>query len=255
MDKVHKETCGLHCLQVKDLTVVRGGRTILKNVELHAHCGELTAIIGRNGAGKSTLMKAIVGEWKYSGSVTFSGHGGVPTPHKPRVGYVPQTLGIDKSSPATVKDMLLCYTSRLPVFLGCRRQTIAMLQDHLASFGAEHLLSSRIGDLSGGELQRVLLALATLQKPDLILLDEPVSGIDNEGLCAFYDMIDHLRERDLLVVLISHDLPFVRTYADRVVLLEDGRVAASGKPSTVFESDAFQKAFPVEAGKEASQWT
>jgi len=255
MDKVHKDTCGLHCLQVNNLTVVRGGRTILENVGLHAHCGELTAIIGRNGAGKSTLMKAIVGEWAYSGSVTFSGHGGVPTPHKPRVGYVPQTLGIDKSSPATVKDMLLCYTSRCPVFLWHRKQTVSMLEEHLDAFGARHLLSSRIGDLSGGELQRVLLALATLQKPDLVLLDEPVSGIDNEGLSAFYDMIDRLRERDLLVVLISHDLPFVRKHADRVVLLENGRVAASGTPKTVFDSDAFKAAFPVEAEKGASEWT
>ncbi|MBR5134482.1 MAG: metal ABC transporter ATP-binding protein [Clostridia bacterium] len=252
MHKVHKDTCGLHCLQVKDLTVTRGGKTILDRVNLHAHCGELTAVIGRNGAGKSTLMKAVVGEWKYGGSVTFSGHDGTPTPHKPRVGYVPQTLSIDKSSPATVQDMLLCYTSRLPVFFPRRRKTIEALSAHLASFGAQSLLQSRIGDLSGGELQRVLLALATIQKPDLVLLDEPVSGIDTEGLAAFYDMIDHLRERDLLVVLISHDLPFVRSHADRVVLLENGRVAASGKPETVFASEAFATAFPAEVRKEGA---
>lgn len=255
MSKTHKDTCGLHCLQVKDLTVVRSGRTILEGIDLHAHCGELTAIIGRNGAGKSTLMKAIVGEWRYSGSVTFSGHGGTPTPHKPRVGYVPQTLSIDKSSPATVKDMLLCYTSRLPVFLPRRRQTWQKLEEHLDGFGVRHLMSARVGDLSGGELQRVLLALATMQNPDLVLLDEPVSGIDNEGLAAFYELIDRLRERDLLVVLISHDLPFVRAHADRVVLLEDGHVAASGKPDAVFDSEAFERAFPLEARKGASKWT
>ena len=104
----HKHTCGLHCLQIHDLSVTIDGRTILKNIALHAHCGELTAIIGRNGAGKSTLMKALVGELPYSGSITFSGHGGKPTPHKPRCGYVPQTLSIDRSAPTSVQDMWLC---------------------------------------------------------------------------------------------------------------------------------------------------
>ncbi len=247
----HKGTCGLHCLQVEDLTVVLGGRTILDHVALHAHCGELTVLIGRNGAGKSTLMKALVGELRYSGSITFSGHGGEPTPHKPRCGYVPQALGLDKSSPTTVRDMLLCYTSRLPVFLPRSRKTIDSLKTHLAMFGAEELIDKRVGELSGGELQRVLLTLATWKNPDLVLLDEPVSGVDSEGLLSFYRLIDTLREQDMLTVLISHDLAFVRDHADRVILLENGRVAATGTPKAVFATEAFARAFPVEARKEA----
>ena len=121
----HHDSCGLHCLQIQDLSVTIDGKTLLDRVNLHAHCGELTAVIGRNGAGKSTLMRSLVGELPYTGNVTFSGHGGAPTPRKPRCGYVPQTLAIDKSSPTTVQDMLLCYTSRWPVFLPhrncCRR--------------------------------------------------------------------------------------------------------------------------------------
>lgn len=247
----HKHSCGLHCLQIHDLSVTIDGRTILKNIALHAHCGELTAIIGRNGAGKSTLMKALVGELPYSGSITFSGHGGKPTPHKPRCGYVPQTLSIDRSSPTSVQDMLLCYTSRLPVFFPRRAKTIETLKAHLTAFGAENLLDKRVGELSGGELQRVLLSLATWNKPDLVLLDEPVSGIDNEGLLSFYQLMDSLREQDMLTVLISHDLSFVKHHADRVVLLESGTVAASGTPNAVFATEAFAKAFPVEARKEA----
>lgn len=246
----HKASCGLHCLQVKGVSVTLGGRAILQNIDLHAHCGELTVLIGRNGAGKSTLMKAMVGELPYSGSITFSGHGGSPTPHKPRCGYVPQTLGIDKSSPTTVRDMLLCYTSRLPVFLPRRRKTIDALTAHLSHFGAAQLIDKRVGELSGGELQRVLLALATWQKPDMVLLDEPVSGVDSEGLRSFYALIDSLREQDMLTVLISHDLRFVREHADRVVLLENGQVAATGTPKTVFATAAFARAFPVEAQKE-----
>lgn len=246
----HKHACGLHCLQVHNLSVVIDGRTILNNIQLHAHCGELTVLIGRNGAGKSTLMKTLVGEVPFSGDITFSGHDGEPTAHKPRCGYVPQTLNIDKSSPTSVQDMLLCYTSRLPVFLPRRTKTIEVMKVHLRSFGADDLLHKRVGELSGGELQRVLLALATWNKPDMVLLDEPVSGVDNEGLLSFYQLMDSLREQDMLTVLISHDLTFVREHADRVVLLENGSVAAAGTPKTVFATEAFARAFPMEAKKE-----
>ena len=180
-----KSACGLHCLQVNDLSVTVGGKPIVTGVNLHAHCGELTAIVGRNGAGKSTLMKALVGELPSKGTIRFSGHGGVPTAQKPRFGYVPQSLAVDKSAPLTVRDMMLCYTSRWPVFLPRRRKTIDALERQLALFGVQTLIDARVGDLSGGELQRVLLALATWQKPDVILLDEPVSGVDNEGMRAF----------------------------------------------------------------------
>lgn len=253
MSKHEKKACGLHCLQVRDFTVSIAGRTIVHNVALHAHCGELTAVIGRNGAGKTTLMKALVGEIPSTGTMQFSGHGGVPTSQKPRFGYVPQSLAVDKSSPLTVQDMMLCYTSRWPVFMPHRAKTIDALRKQLAVFGAENLLLSRVGDLSGGELQRVLLALAISQKPDVVLLDEPVSGIDNEGLLSFRATIERLLEQDLIVLMISHDLPFVRERADRVILLEEGHVAAAGTPSAVFQDAAFARAFPVEAQKEANR--
>lgn len=247
----HRDSCGLHCLQIHNLSVTADGRRLLDGVNLHAHCGELTAIIGRNGAGKSTLMRTLVGELPYTGEVSFSGHGGAPTPRKPRCGYVPQTLAIDKSSPTTVQDMLLCYTSRWPVFLPHRRKTIENLTKHLDAFGAADLLASRVGDLSGGELQRVLLALAMMRHPDLVLLDEPVSGIDQDGQQSFYRMLDRLLERDILVMLVTHDLSFVRHHADRAVLLENGKVAATGTPASVFATGAFENAFPLEAAKEA----
>ncbi len=251
MNRSHKHACGLHCLQVKDLTVTIGSRAILDHVDLHAHCGELTAVIGRNGAGKSTLIKTLVGELKYKGTISFSGHGGAPTPHPPRVGYAPQSLALDKSSPTTVRDMMLCYTSRLPAFLPRRQKTIERLSAHLARFGAEDLMDKRVGALSGGELQRVLLALATVHTPDLVLLDEPVSGVDVEGLTAFHRLIDHLREQDMITVLISHDLNFVKDHADRVILLDGGKVVAHGTPQAVFETAAFTSCFGAETRKEA----
>ena len=235
--------CGLHCLKLEHIGVTLGGEVLLQDVNVHAHCGELTAVIGRNGAGKSTLLKAVLGDLPHSGQVTFSGHGGTPTRRRPRIGYVPQTLTLDAGSPVTVYDLLASLCSRYPAFLPRRRKTVAKFTAHLARFRAEGLLDHPLGTLSGGELQRVLLAAATLPIPDLLMLDEPVSGVDRGGLEEFYQLLDELKTReDMVILLVSHDLDYVRTHADRVVLL-DKTVEAVGTPSQVFGDQAFAAAF------------
>ena len=236
--------CELHCLKIQHITVRAGDSLLLEDVNLHAHCGELTAVIGRNGAGKSTLLKAILGEIPSQGTVVFSGHSGSPVAGRPRVGYVPQSLNLDPGSPATVYDMALAFTSGWPTFLPRRRRETEALRNHFARFDAHGLLDKLVGRLSGGELQRVLLAVATLPHPDLLVLDEPVSGVDNEGLRRFYAMLEQLRRTDdMVILLVSHDLDYVREHADRVVLL-DRSVLASGTPEQVFGSAAFAAAFP-----------
>ena len=213
-------------------------------LDCHAHCGELTAVIGRNGAGKSTLLKAILGEIPCEGRVTFSGHSGSPVSGRPRVGYVPQSLNLDPGSPATVYDLALAFTSGWPAFLPRRRKEEDRLREHFARFDADALLDKLVGRLSGGELQRVLLAVATRPHPDLLILDEPVSGVDNEGLRRFYEMLEQLRRTDdMVILLVSHDLDYVSRHADRVVLL-DRSVQAAGTPEQVFSSPAFAAAFP-----------
>lgn len=236
--------CGLHCLKISDIGVQADGKTLLEAVDLHAHCGELTAVIGRNGAGKTTLLKAVLGEIPHTGKVTFSGHNGTPVPSgKPCIGYVPQALLLDRNTPATVYDLLLSLTGRYPVFFPRRRKTAESFRDHLAKFHAEMLLDHPIGRLSGGELQRVLLAAATMPTPDLLVLDEPVSGVDNSGLAEFYQLLNELKKReDMVILLVSHDLAFVRENADCVVLL-DKTVQASGTPEAVFATDAFRAVF------------
>ena len=213
--------CGLHCLKIEHITVRAGDALLLEDVNLHAHCGELTAVIGRNGAGKSTLLKAILGEIPCEGRVTFSGHSGSPVSGRPRVGYVPQSLNLDPGSPATVYDLALAFTSGWPAFLPRRRKEEERLREHFARFDADALLDKLVGRLSGGELQRVLLAVATRPHPDLLILDEPVSGVDNEGLRRFYEMLEQLRRTDdMVILLVSHDLDYVSRHADRVVLLD-----------------------------------
>ena len=114
--------CGLHCLKINHITVRAGGQTLVEDVSLHAHCGEITAVIGRNGAGKSTLFKAILGEIPHKGEVVFTGHNGTPTNGRPRIGYVPQSLNMDEGSPATVLDLAVAYTTRWPAFLPIPRR-------------------------------------------------------------------------------------------------------------------------------------
>ncbi|MBE6806938.1 MAG: metal ABC transporter ATP-binding protein [Ruminococcaceae bacterium] len=235
--------CGLHCLKINHITVKAGGNTLVEDVSLHAHCGEITALIGRNGAGKSTLFRALLGEVPHSGEVVFTGHNGTPAKHKPRIGYVPQSLNLDEGSPATVLDLAVAYTSRWPAFLpvpGKLRRDIAA---HFDKFEAADLLDKPAGRLSGGERQRVLLAIATRPHPDMLVLDEPVSGVDEAGLLRFYDLLEQLRQEDMVILLISHDLTYVRQHADRVVLL-DQRVLVKGAPDEVFASPQFRQAFP-----------
>ena len=235
--------CGLHCLKINHITVRAEGQTLVEDVSLHAHCGEVTAIIGRNGAGKSTLFKAILGEMPHTGEVIFTGHNGTPTNRRPRIGYVPQSLNMDEGSPATVLDLAVAYTTRYPAFLPIPRRLRRELAEHFARFDAADLLDKPAGRLSGGEWQRVLLAIATRPHPDMLVLDEPVSGVDEAGLQQFYALLEQLRQQDMVILLISHDLNYVRHHADRVVLL-DRTVLAKGAPADVFGSDAFAAAFP-----------
>lgn len=235
--------CGLHCLKINHIGVRAGEARLLEDVNLHAHCGELTAIIGRNGAGKSTLLKAILGEIPHTGDIEFSGHDGQPASVRPRIGYVPQSLNLDMGSPTTVYDMAVIFTSNRPAFLPRSRRQYERIRQHFARFSAAELLEKPVGRLSGGELQRVLLAIATFKKPDLLILDEPVSGVDNAGLQQFYRLIEQLKETDdMVMLLVSHDLSYVRQHADRVVLL-DRTVQESGTPEQVFATAAFHAAF------------
>ena len=214
----------------------------VQDVSLEIREGEIFGIIGFSGAGKSTLLKAILGELPHTGNVEFSGHDGRPA-GKLRIGYVPQSLSVDPGSPATVYDMMQSLTGSYPVFLPRRKKDVEALRAHLARFNAAQLMDKPVGRLSGGELQRVLLAAATLPSPDLLILDEPVSGVDQAGLQLFYQLLDRLKEaEDMVILLVSHDLPYVRRSAAQVILL-DKTVEAAGTPEEVFRSAAFAHAF------------
>ena len=237
-----KLTCGLHCTKINHISVSIGKEKILEDVNIHIHCGELTVLIGENGAGKSTLLKAILDEVPHTGNITFFDMKKNKTEHI-KIGYVPQSINIERHMPTTVYDMFASFISNKPVWIRKDKKVYEEIKQHLAIFGAEKLIDKGIGNLSGGELQRVLLAVATKPIPNLLILDEPVSGIDKNGIRHFYEIVKHLKEKyDMSIILVSHDLDLVKKYADRVILL-DKIILKEGTPEEVYNSKEFQKEF------------
>ncbi len=237
-----EKACGLHCTKINHIGVKFGKDVILKDINIHVHCGELTVIIGRNGAGKSTLLKAILGEIEHTGNITFVDQKD-NIAEKIKIGYVPQKLNIEKHMPTTVYDMFASCISKVPVFLKKDKKIYEEIKEHLKIFGADMLIDKSMGDLSGGELQRVLIAIATKPTPNLLILDEPVSGIDKNGTKDFYKIINKLKtEYDMSIILVSHDLELANKYADKVILL-DRTVIKEGTPKEVFNSLEFKNRF------------
>ena len=190
--------------------------------------------------GKSTLLKAILGEVKHTGTILFKDKQN--SGNKIRIGYVPQKLDIE-NSPATVYDVVLTFTNKFPVFMMKNKKCYKEIKEHLKIFGAEDLIDCKINSLSGGQLQRVMLAIATMPYPDLLILDEPVSGIDKNGKEMFYEKINYLKENhDLAIILVSHDFEYVKKYADKVILL-DKTIVAKGKVEEVMNSKEFIERF------------
>ncbi len=235
------KSCGKCGVKIRNLSVASEGKAILSDINLNVHCGEFVALIGRNGAGKTTLLNAILNEIKYEGSIEFVDHCGCGINHA-HVGYVPQHLYFDKTSPVSVCDFLSAYLSQRPVFSGnkkVREKIIRMLE----KVEIAELCDRRLGELSGGELQRVMLAFALNPVPDVLILDEPISGVDQRGMDIFYKLVADLRkEHHLAVVLVSHDFALVEKYASKVVLI-DKEIKACGTAEEVFESRAFSEIF------------
>ena len=245
---IHGGSCGhACCLRVENLSVTIGSDKILSGVNLHVHCGELVALIGPNGAGKSTFLKAILGQREYEGVIAFSEPG--QRSKKPRIGYVPQSPAFDPSDPVSVADLFSCCMSKRPAFLGLSKSMDSLVRECLQRVHGEELMHKRVGTLSGGELQRVLLALALEPIPNILILDEPLSGVDVEGMETLMDMLDEIRrDYDLSILITTHDFSMLPRYADQVVLIDRG-VRIQGSPETVLNSPEFAQAFHMKGGR------
>lgn len=244
----HGGGCGHSCcLRIQDLSVKIGGNTIIDHINLHVHCGEMIALIGPNGAGKSTLLKAILGQQEHSGVISFSVPG--QRNRNMKIGYVPQSPAFDPGDPLSVADLFACCMSKRPAFLGLSKAMRNQVLRCLERVNSEDLIDKRVGTLSGGELQRVLLALALEPLPNILILDEPLSGVDVEGMEVLMDMLDEIRQvYDLSILMTTHDFGMLETYADQVVLVDHG-IVCQGTPKEVLYSEQFHRVFHRKGGQ------
>lgn len=234
--------CGLCTIKVDNIGVKRGGEVLLSGVSFELHCGELTALIGVNGAGKTTLVKSILDEIHHDGTVSFESHSGEKI-NNITIGYVPQYMDFDRSAPVSVEDFLLVGRTSAPVCFVKNRSLKKEVEKALETVGCKELKDRTLGSLSGGELQRVMLANALYPLPELLLLDEPVSGVDAAGSEKFYEVIRDLKQNyHMAIAMVSHDLGIVRDFADKVVLINKS-VLKSGKANDVFDSSEFKSSF------------
>ncbi|HYD15930.1 MAG TPA: metal ABC transporter ATP-binding protein [Hyphomicrobium sp.] len=216
----------------RGLKIVRSGRTILSDIDLDIHAREILTLIGPNGAGKTTLVRTLLGLERPDNGVVVRRPG-------LKIGYVPQRFEIDRALPMTVERFLTLGN-------GARKgRTKSVLEE----VGAARVLHQQLGELSGGELQRVVLARALLNDPDLLVLDEPVRGVDYVGEAELYALIGRLRDtRGLGVLLISHDLHVVMAQSDRVICL-NRHVCCSGVPETVAQHPEYMRLFGPEQAR------
>jgi ABC-type Mn2+/Zn2+ transport system ATPase subunit len=219
------------------------GQPVLEQVTFTVPCGERAAIVGPNGAGKSTLFKVIVGLLPHTtGDVLVHGH----SHHAgdcPSIGYVPQREGVDWNFPLTVLDVVLM--GRVKEVGWVRRPARAdreLALTALSQVGLDSLAGRHIGSLSGGQQQRMFIARALAQGADVLLLDEPFSGVDVEAQAAILDLLDGLRERGVTVLLSTHDLGLATSRFDRLLLL-NRRLLANGPAETVLTPEQLARAY------------
>jgi zinc transport system ATP-binding protein len=234
---------------IRGLGVELGGTPILRGVNAQIERGRVTALIGLNGAGKTTLLRALLKEVPYTGELRFHcGHDHTkPTPE--HIGYVPQKLRIEGNLPLTVLDLFGLCLRRRPLFLGLGGRFRQRVRGLLEVVGVGHLVDRLVDRLSGGELQRVLLALALEPRPELLLLDEPAAGIDFRMQQSFYQLIGELNAKTgVTVLLVSHELSMVSLLAHHVLCLKDGQIACEGAPQEILHSDVLARTFGAGTG-------
>ncbi len=219
-------------VEIDALTIRRQRELLVDRVSLRVQRGTLHVIVGPNGAGKSTLLAAVLGQTVFDGRIALNWQ------RTGAIGYVPQSFPIDATLPVTVEDFLALTRQRRPVCLGIASATRRAIRDLLGRVDLAGLERRPLAVLSGGELRRVLLAHALDPEPELLILDEPASGLDEPSAQRFERALTELRRAGRTTILmVSHDFDQVRRVADRVTLV-DRRVLDEGVPGAVLGAAA-----------------
>ncbi|WP_170415901.1 metal ABC transporter ATP-binding protein [Ruegeria atlantica] len=221
----------MNLITVEDLSVSYGANTVLKHVNMGVEPGEIVTIVGPNGSGKTSLLRAIIGATRPSA-------GQVKRKPGLKIGYVPQKLHIDPTLPITVERFM-----RLT-----HRASKNDCTNALETAGVPDLLKRQMSQLSGGQFQRVLLARALINRPEILLLDEATQGLDQPGSAAFYRQIEDVRqETGCAIIMISHELHVVMSASDRVICL-NGHVCCEGSPAVVASAPEYRALFGTGTG-------
>ena len=217
-------------ITAQNIAVSIGGKTLVRDVSLSISRGEIVTLIGPNGGGKSTVARALLNVMPIS-------QGTIERQSNLKIGYVPQKLSIDWTMPLKVSRFMQLTGNYKPMEVA----------GALSRTGASHLMNAPMQGLSGGEFQRVLIARAIVGQPDILVLDEPVQGVDHRGEIALYELIRSIRaELNCGILLISHDLHIVMADSDTIVCL-NGHVCCSGTPEAVSHSSAYTELFGTRA--------
>lgn len=226
-------------LNIRNLTASFDDNKVIDNLDFSIKRGEVIAIVGPNGAGKSVLFRALLGLIPYSGKIEWA--------KGLKVSYAPQRFGVEKDFPITVKEFLRLKSSNYSNIILALESVGLKNKDDDRRHIERHLLNQRMGWLSGGQLQRVLVAWALLGDPDVLLFDEPTAGIDVGGEETIYNLLKKLNdEKKLTILLISHDLNIVYKYADDVLCLNKEKICF-GPPREVLDPQALVKLYGGEA--------
>lgn len=214
-------------IALRDVSLTLGGNPILAPLSTTLESGRMHVLVGANGAGKTSLLKSMLGLCPHQGEIIRHWVG---QPQRPA--YIPQQPQFDAVLPVTIHDYLQAMMSKRPVFLGGRDDLLARQQLLLERVGLDGKEDLQLGQLSGGERQRLMFAQALIKSPKLWFLDEPMTGLDRNGQTLLTKLILDLRDQDCTLVMIHHDLEFVREHADNVLLINGG-LQLAGAPEDV----------------------
>ena len=232
-------------VEVHDVSVRRRGEQLLEGITLAVERGSIHLLIGPNGAGKTTLLGTLLEQVIFDGRILAHWRAGG------RIGYVPQTFAVDPSLPVTVEDFLALTRQRRPVCFGVGAAARRNLSRLLEQVGAAGLERRPLAVLSGGELRRVLLAHALDPAPELLILDEPSSGLDEGGIRQLEDLLRQLCASGTTIFMVSHDLDQVRRIGNRVTVL-DRAIIVDGTPMEVLALDRIVDMLPSARGPRPS---
>ena len=200
-------------IKAKNLEYKYGDEKVLENINLEVMRGDFLGLIGPNGSGKTTLLKLILGLNKIQkGKITILGIDIKKFSLWQKIGYVPQkATNIDQTFPATVEEIIMTATTK--------KTTNKQIQDVLKRVNMQKYVKRKIGELSGGEQQRVFIARALLKKPELLILDEPTTGIDKESRDNFYELLNKLNKKGITIILVSHDTGIITKHVTKVACI------------------------------------